>query len=128
MSLLYLSFSGTRAIYMSMYDPPPFFFPYTQQMQTYVSHPPPPAKPNKISSTLGPLQVFGLVQPSPLRREICHPGPQQAPLSRHVIQCREDVGRPEEDRHDPVSLCPRHPSTGVCVGIDVGSIRGLAVR
>ncbi len=81
--------------------------------------PPPPPVNLTNFSTLGPLQILGLIQPGPLWLQICHPGPQQAPLSRHVVQCREDMSRPEEDRDDPVSFCPGHSSAGVGVGVDV---------
>jgi hypothetical protein len=40
-------------------------------------------------------------------------------LSRHVVQRRKDVSRPEENRDDPVSLRPGYSSAGVGVGIDV---------
>ncbi len=42
-----------------------------------------------------------------------------APLSRHVVQRRKNVGRPEENRDDPVSLRPGYSSAGVGVGVNV---------
>ncbi len=69
--------------------------------------------------TLCSFQVLRLVQPGPLGRQVSHPGPQQATLSCHVIQRREDVGWPEQDGDNPVSFRPGHTSTGVGIGIDV---------
>jgi hypothetical protein len=94
---------------------------------TKVYVPPPPDNLTNFS-TLGSLQVFRLVQPGPLRWQVGHPGPQQAPLGRHMIQRRKDVGWPEQDRDDPVCFRSGDSCAGIGIGINVRPVRVLAVR